>query len=189
MKKLEFPIKTERLQLRPLQISDQHDLLTYYSMEIVSRYLYIEPKNIDKVKEYLQVRIKHTSLQEKGDKLTLAAILPNENRVIGEVSLLLKKPEHHAAEIGYVFNPHYQGHGYASEAAGMMLKIGFEHYNFHRICARCDARNIASYKVMERLGMRREAHHIQNEFINGEWTDELEYAILKDEWLKKHSTK
>ena len=187
MKKLEYPIKTERLILRPLQMSDLHDLLLYYSMEIVTRFLYIEPKNIEEMEDSLQSKIRHTSLQEKGDKLTLAVVLPEENRVIGEVSLFLKKPEHNTAEIGYVFNPDYHGHGYASEAAGMMLKIGFQHYNFHRIFARCDARNIASYKVMERLGMRREAHLIQNEFVKGEWTDELEYAILKDEWLKNHS--
>ena len=185
METLTFPIKTERLFLRPLQLTDLDDLFTYYSREIVTRFLYIDPKTKKEMEEALQTKVNHTFLQEKGDKFTLAVVLSDENRVIGEVSLFLQAPEHNSAEIGYVFNPEYKGHGYASEAAAMMLKIGFEHYKFHRIFARCDARNIASYKVMEHLGMRREAHLIKNEFIKGEWTDELEYAILQEEWQSK----
>jgi RimJ/RimL family protein N-acetyltransferase len=183
MQNINYPIKTDRLLLRPLRMTDLDDLFAYYSMEIVTRFLYIEPKNKEEMKEALEVKINHTSLKAKGDKLTLAVVLPAEDRVIGEVSLFLKKPEHNTAEIGYVFNPDYQGHGYATEAAAMLLKIGFEHFRFHRIFARCDGRNTASYKLMERIGMRREGHFLQNEFVKGEWTDELEYAILRDEWL------
>ena len=183
MENLTFPIQTERLILRPLQLTDLDDLFSYYSREIVTRFLYIDPKNREEMKEALQVKVDHTFLHEKGDKFTLAVVVPDEERVIGEVSLFLKKPEHNGAEIGYVFNPDFHGQGYASEAVAMMLKIGFEHYKFHRIFARCDGRNRASYKVMERMGMRREGHFLQNEFIKGEWTDELEYAMLRDEWL------
>jgi RimJ/RimL family protein N-acetyltransferase len=55
-------------------------------------------------------------------------------------------------------------------------------YEFHQIFGRCDARNVASYRLMERLGMRREAHLIHNELFKGEWSDELVYAILQNEW-------
>jgi RimJ/RimL family protein N-acetyltransferase len=63
-----------------------------------------------------------------------------------------------------------------------MLRLGFEGLGLHRIVGRCDARNRASAKVMERLGMRREAYFRQNEIVRGEWTDELVYAMLADEW-------
>ena len=66
-----------------------------------------------------------------------------------------------------------------------MLALGFGELGFHRIFARCDARNAASYKVMERLGMRREAHFIHNELFKGEWGDEIWYAILQPEWSKR----
>lgn len=189
MCQFDYPIRTERLILRPLLLTDLEELFSYYAQEEVVRYLYMEPKSKAEVHEALQLKINQTNLVEKGDKFTLAVLLTSESKVIGEVHLFLKTPEHKTAEIGYVFNPDYKGHGYASEAAAMMLKIGFEHYNFHRIFARCDARNVASYKVMERLGMRREAHLIQNEFVKGEWTDELEYAILREEWQRKQCAK
>ena len=63
-----------------------------------------------------------------------------------------------------------------------MLRIGFEEVGFHRIVGRLDARNAASAAVLERVGMRREAHLRENEFIKGEWADELIYAMLASEW-------
>ncbi len=63
-----------------------------------------------------------------------------------------------------------------------MLRLGFEELGLHRIIGRCDARNIASGRLMERLEMRREAHLIESEFVKGEWADELVYAILDREW-------
>jgi RimJ/RimL family protein N-acetyltransferase len=64
----------------------------------------------------------------------------------------------------------------------MLLRLGFEGLGLHRIVARCDARNTASARVMERNGMRREAHLLQNQFLKGEWIDELIYAILRGDW-------
>jgi RimJ/RimL family protein N-acetyltransferase len=189
MKKLEFPIKTERLRLRTLELSDLDDLYAYYSREDVSLYLYSKALSKEEVENALKKKTTNIHLQEKGDKLALAVVLSKENKVIGDISLMFTKPEHKGAEIGYIFNPQYQGHGYAIEAAKILLQIGFGYYQFHRIIARCDARNVASYKVMERLGMRREGHFIQNEFVKGEWTDELEYAILREEWQNNNPSK
>ena len=63
-----------------------------------------------------------------------------------------------------------------------MLAIGFDGLGLHRIVGRLDARNRASARVLERLGMRREAHLVENEHVKGEWTDELVYALLAREW-------
>ena len=84
--------------------------------------------------------------------------------------------------MGYVLDPAHQGHGYATEAVREMLRIGFEVAGFHRIAGRLAARNTASAAVLERLGMRREAHLRENEFVKGEWGDELIYAMLAAEW-------
>ena len=72
----------------------------------------------------------------------------------------------------------------ATEAAAALLRLGFEGLGLHRIIGRCDGRNRGSAMVMERNGMRREAHLIENEFVKGEWTDELIYANLRREWEK-----
>ncbi len=182
---LTYPIATERLFLRPYQMTDLDDMHAFYSREDVARYLYTDAQNRETCHKTLQQKIAQNHLSEEKDKLVLAVELRNENKVIGEVLLIWKSKQHRTAEIGYIFHPEHQGLGYASEAATALLKLGFETFNFHRIFARCDARNTGSFQLMERLGMRREAHLIQNEFIKGEWTDELEYAILREEWERK----
>ena len=63
-----------------------------------------------------------------------------------------------------------------------MLRLGFEELDLHRIVGRLDARNTASARVLERLGMRLEAHLRENEFVKGEWVSELIYAVLAGEW-------
>ena len=94
----------------------------------------------------------------------------------------MKSREHHQGEIGYVLHPDHQGNGYATEAAAVMLRLGFEELGLHRIVGRLDARNAASARVLERLGMRLEAHLRENEFVKGEWVSELIYAVLASEW-------
>jgi RimJ/RimL family protein N-acetyltransferase len=113
-----------------------------------------------------------------------ARIVPESGRVIGEISLRVERPEHRQGEIGFVFHPDFHGHGFATEAAAELLRIGFDIEKLHRIIATCDARNAASARVMERLGMRREAHFVHNEIFKGEWGDEFVYAIIEDEWRR-----
>ena len=72
--------------------------------------------------------------------------------------------------------------GLATEAAVALLRLGFEGLGLHRITGHLDARNIASARVLERAGLAREAHLVENEFVKGEWSDELVYAMLRSEW-------
>ena len=85
-------------------------------------------------------------------------------------------------EIGYSFLPEEAGNGYATEAADVMLGLCFTELNAHRVIGRIDARNDASARLLQRLGMRHEAHLRENEFVKGEWTDEIVYAMTEDEW-------
>ena len=98
------------------------------------------------------------------------------------MSLIWRSEEHRIGEVGYLFNPAHAGRGYATEASRALLQVGFEELGLHRIIGRLDVRNAASARVLERLGMRREAHFVQNEWLKGEWTDELVYAMLDREW-------
>lgn len=84
-------------------------------------------------------------------------------------------------QIGFTIAPGYQGRGYATEAARLLAGYPFARGK-HRITACCDARNLASAAVLDRLAMRREGHLRQSTWAKGEWTDELLYALLHDEW-------
>ena len=112
----------------------------------------------------------------------LAAERRDDGRVIGDVSLSLRSVFHRQGEIGFVFHPDVQGRGYGREAATAMLHVAFGEVGLHRVYGRTDARNEASAGLMRRLGMRQEAHLRDNEIFKGEWSDELVFAILEDEW-------
>lgn len=188
-----YPIRTARLLIRPYTDADFDDLYDIQSRPEVARYLYWSPRDRAEVRRSLEERKRVSFLVEEGQGLTLAVELreaecaagrsrTGRGTVIGDVLLLWTSRQHRQGEVGYIFHPDYGGRGYATEAAEVMLQLGFEQLGLHRIIGRLDARNQASARVLERLGMRREAHFVQNEFVKGEWTDELVYAILATEW-------
>jgi RimJ/RimL family protein N-acetyltransferase len=101
---------------------------------------------------------------------------------VGDVVLELVSEEHRTGEIGYIVHPDHHGHGYATEAGRAVLRVAFEDLRLHRVTGRLDARNVASARVLEKLGMRREALLVENELVKGEWQSELVYAILDRQW-------
>jgi RimJ/RimL family protein N-acetyltransferase len=177
-----YPILTRRLLLRPFAMDDLAGLHAIQSRLDVTRYLMWGPRSLAEVRKVLAKRARTTTLEDEGDALNLAMTLPESGALVGDVSLRWVSAEHRQGEIGFVLHPDHHGKGFAGEAGAVMLRLGFEGLGLHRVVGRCDARNTASAKVMERLGMRREAHFRQNEIVKGEWTDELVYAMLADEW-------
>jgi RimJ/RimL family protein N-acetyltransferase len=178
----EYPVRTQRLLLRPYAPGDVDALYAYHRLPEVARYLERGPLSRAQVQAMVEQRAACSALTEPGQALALAAELAETGDLAGNCVLFWRSQEHQGGEVGYVFNPAYHGRGLATEAAAALLRLGFEGLALHRIVARCDARNTGSVRVLERLGMRREAHLVQNEFIKGEWTDELIYAILRSEW-------
>lgn len=177
-----YPIRTKRLLIRPFIERDLDDLFAIQSREDVTRYLYWSPRDRDEVGQVLKEWTVPPAMDTEGQSLVLAAELQKSSRVIGSLFLFQRSVEHQQGEIGFVFNPDHQGQGLATEGAFELFRIGFEGLNLHRLYGRCDGRNQASARLMERLGMRQEAHLIQNERVKGEWTDELVFAILAEEW-------
>ena len=117
--------------------------------------------------------------------MTLAVERSQDGSVLGEVLLKVASTAALQGELGYIFDPAHAGAGYATEAAGEMLRAGFEGIGFHRIFARIDTQNHGSVKVAERLGLRREAHFRQNDRHDGRWGDEFVYARLAEEWSQR----
>lgn len=175
-------IETERLLLRPYREDDFDALRAILEREDVARYLYSEAMSADEVREALAKRLKRTTFEQDGDSLGLAAVRKDTGELIGDLLLMLISTTHQQGEIGYIFHPGHGGQGFATEGARELLRLGFERYHLHRIVGRLDGRNTASARLLERLGMRREAHLVQNEIVKGAWTDEVIYAMLASEW-------
>lgn len=142
----------------------------------------------DVIAERLRGSWSRRKIAAEGDALTLGVELRETGRVIGDVVLFLRSAEHRGGEAGWVSDPAHSGHGYATEAAHALLHLAFEELGLHRVTARVDSRNEASLRLAARLGMRREAHLISNEWFKGEWSDEIALALLEDEWAAQHPT-
>jgi len=178
----EYPIRTGRLLLRPFAVGDVDALYAYYRLPEVHRYLYSQARNRAEVEALVAERAGATALTEAGQELHLVAELADTGEVVGHCVFFWRSEQHQKGEIGYTFNPSYHGRGLATEAAVALLRLGFEGLGLHRITGHLDASNTASARVLERTGMRIEAHLVENEFVKGEWSDEFVYAMLRSEW-------
>jgi RimJ/RimL family protein N-acetyltransferase len=181
-----YPIRGERLMLRPLTRRDADGLLAYRSREDVCRYVPFEPMTREIISERLAGPWARTELWSEGQSLTLGAEVMRTGELAGDCILFWHSREHAGGEVGYVFNPSLGGRGYATEAVTMMLGLGFEELGLHRIIARIDERNEPSARLARRVGMRQEARLVDNELFKGEWCTELDYAMLAAEWHSAH---
>ena len=177
-----YPICSARLLLRPLTEADVDDLVEYRSIPEVCRYVPFEPQTAEDVIARISGAWRPQTIDQEGDAIILGAELMESGKLIGDVMLRWLSAEHSCGEIGYVFSPAYSGRGYAAEAAHAGLHLAFDDLGLHRVIARVDARNSASARLAIRLGMRQEAHLVENEWFKGEWTDEIDFAMLAQEW-------
>ena len=178
----EYPIRTARLLLRPFNRGDVDAVYSYRSRPDVAEFLFDEPMSHEECAEAVRTRSGQIAFSAEGDKILLAVERMDDSRLIGEVSLIWRSVADQQAEVGYILHPDAQGRGYATEAVSALFDFAFGPVGVHRIYARCDARNAGSAKVMERLGMRREAHFRDHMRFKGRWDEELYYAILDQEW-------
>lgn len=182
MVQLARPTRTRRLVLRRFEPGDLDDLALILADETVNRYLYSEPRGRDEAQAILERRIARAEEVTDDNLLHVAVVLPESSRLIGEFMLRWKEDEHRQGEIGGSLHPDFHGLGYASEVYTALLELAFVTYRLHRVVGRCDARNAASIRSLEKAGLVREAHFIENEFVKGEWTDEVVLAIRASAW-------
>lgn len=179
----DYPLTTERLRLRPFTRGDVDAVFAYRSREDVAQYLFDAPLSREECALAIQQRTLQLALDQDDDRIILAVETREDNVLVGEVSLILRSLEARQGELGWVFHPDHQGRGYATEASAHLLELAFGGADLHRVYARCDARNDGSWRLMERLGMRREAHFREHGLFKGGWDEEFYYAILRREWL------
>lgn len=180
-------LTTERLLLREFTAEDWPDVYAYRADPEVVRYLPFGPASVEEVQEHL-ARCMALARSHPRHVYELAVVVRDEGRIIGSCTLALLDYEPRHAAFSYLFNRCYWGRGYATEAMQALFEYGFAVLGLHRIADTCDARNGASVRVMEKLGMRREAHYRETIWDGAAWHDEYGYAILAREWRALKAT-
>ncbi len=176
-------LKTKRLVLRKMAVSDCFDMYDYAKLKEVTEFLTWSPHpDIEYTKEYLKSLPNH---YKKGEFYDWAVILADEEKMIGTCGFTRFHLPNNSAEIGYVINPEYRDKGIAAEAATAVLEYGFTTLGLNRIEARYMTGNLASRRVMEKLGMTFEGMSRSSLFVKGAYRDVGTCAILKDEFVKK----
>ena len=183
MTELNLPLRTDRLVLRRFEAGDLDAFYAYHSLPETARFLPGEAKSYTKSMESVG-KYANFVFEKEGDWICLAIEAADSPGLLGEV-VLKWLPGCGQAEIGWSLAPAARGKGIASEAAGALLKLGFEELGFHRIDAKLDALNTASATLCERLGMRLESTQVDKWHYKGQWATEVVYAILADEWKSR----
>jgi RimJ/RimL family protein N-acetyltransferase len=178
-----WPVTTDRLTLRPVVPDDAGAFLSWRASADVVRYMYQPPWDRPTAEAKLRTW-SSAPFEDVGDVLVLAVELGGD--VVGE-AMLKWAAGPRQAEVGYALHPDVGGRGLATEAARATLRLAFVTYGFHRVYARIDEENLASVRVVERLGMRQEARLVESDLRDGGWSTELVYAILDREHLRPDS--
>lgn len=174
-------METERLVVRRFTPDDWKDLYEYLSQEEVVRF---EPYEV-----FTEEASKEEAINRSNNKAFWAICLKESKKLIGNI--YLSKQEFDTWELGYVFNKNYQNKGYATESARFLIDNIFRNHNARRVIAMCSPLNTSSWKLLERLGLRREGYLIQNIYFkkdernNPIWLDTYEYGILSHEWFER----
>ncbi len=178
-----WPVRTARLSIRRANESDLDAIWRFRRLESVSQWLTSAPSTIEQYRE---------KFLEPG-RLDTFLVVELDGEVIGELMLKIEdgwaqwevaaEAEGVQAELGWSMDPDCGGHGYATEAVNALIEICFEHLGLRRVTAQCFADNVASWRLMERIGMRREFHTVRDSLHrSGQWLDGLGYALLAEEW-------
>lgn len=175
-----LPITTERLVLRRYTQDDLQDVLEFASQASVARVTSanIEPTE-EGIRRYIDLQNSYQPF-EKDKVFDLAIERKEDGKVIGLLTLICR--DHRQGTIGWALGAEHRGHGYATEAAEALMDYGFRSLGLHRIQADTSSGNSDSWRLMERLGMRREAQLREAVYREGEWLDTYIYAVLADEW-------
>jgi RimJ/RimL family protein N-acetyltransferase len=184
---LERPLHTERLTLRPATADDTEPTWGYRRLEAVNEWLTGCPSDLPAYRELFSepARLATTVIVTLGDDLAAP--------VIGDFMLrredawaqleVADRARGTQAELGWVLDPARSGQGYATEAVRELLRHCFQDLGVRRAVSSCFLDNDTSWRLMERVGMRREVHAVRESLHrSGRWVDTVGYAVLAEEW-------
>lgn len=182
---LSWPKRTERLAVRPAVEEDLDALWAIRRQESVGRWMTHASQDWEVFRDRMA----------EPESLARTMVLQLDEVIIGDLYVAVEDAWSQGevreqargvqAEIGWCLDPAYEGHGYGTEAAWELVRICFADLGLRRVTAACFADNEPSWRLMERVGMRREAHNVKDSLHrNGQWCDGLVYALLADEWRR-----
>ena len=180
-----WPVRTERLSLRPATPDDVDATWPHRGHPEANRWITRAPLSLEQ----------HRREFGTEESLAKTILIELDGEVIGDLMCSIEDAWAQAevreravgvqAELGWVLHPDHAGRGYATEAVRELMRICFEDLGLRRVIALCFADNVSSWRLMERLGMRREQHTIRESLHrSGEWLDGLGYAMLAEEWAE-----
>lgn len=170
-------LNTKRLVLRQMLESDFESYCDYALDEKVMQYI-MPIGTLEEIKQHFNGYADAWDAQE-GKWMGLAVQLKDTGDLIGDIGFRYKSKEHQQIELGYKFNKNYHGKGYGSEAMDAFVNHIDQNWDFHKLVAYCDPRNTASFKLMQRYGMKQEGLFKEHFKFGDEWQDELAYGVLK----------
>lgn len=179
-------LESERLTLRAFKESDIHnihEMLQKPESTVFNPSSYSNDKN--ETQKLINTWKSEAEAGENRKKFTFLIETNRDHTFVGIIGIDIIKPHYKNAETWYKLSPEIWGKGYATEALEKIIQFGFEELKLHRIEAGCAVDNIASYKVMEKSGMIREAHRRKLLPLKSGWSDNYEYAILEEDYFSK----
>jgi RimJ/RimL family protein N-acetyltransferase len=174
-------IQTARLRLRRFTEADLPAFIAYRNDPEVARYQSWDGITEGEARAFIAA-MREAQPGTPRDWFQFAIALKDSDALIGDVGLYVRGDDPRLGEIGYTLARDQQGHGYATEAVRALLDYAFATLTLHRVTASADCRNAPSFKLLERVGMRREGQFLQHAWYKGEWCDEYLYAMLRSDW-------
>ena len=174
-------LTTQRLLMREFSADDGSAVLEYQGKPLYLRYYEYSERTPADVREFVDMFL----AQQREDprlRYQLAVVIGATGQLIGSCGIRMRCAAAHEGDLGYELDPAFWGQGYATEAARTMVQFGFDYLGLHRIWSWCIAENVASARVLEKLGMRQEGRLRESEHFKGRWWDTLLYGILEHEF-------
>jgi aminoglycoside 6'-N-acetyltransferase len=177
-------LATDRLMIRRFEAADASAFAAYRSVPAVARYQSwdIPFARVQAEQFIAALATSHPDTPEQWFQFAVTETA--SGRLLGDLAATTER-DPRLARIGFTLAPDAQGHGFATEAVTALVDYLVHVRGKHRIAAECDVRNAGSVALLERVGMRREAHHRRSVWWKGEWTDEFGYAVLAEEWCAR----
>ncbi len=173
---------TDRLVIRQFGLEDIQPFYEYRANPVVAQFQSWDNYTVQDAESFVSRQMAFTPNQP-GTWFQFAIALAHSDQLIGDCALHTLLDEPRIVEIGFTLAPEHQGNGYIHEALAALFHYIFHTLEKHKVIAFADVRNEKSIRVLERVGMRREGHLLQNFMSKGQWVDEYQYAMLQSEWL------
>ncbi|WP_345042166.1 GNAT family protein [Georgenia daeguensis] len=187
---LTWPLRTERLEIRPATPPDAEATWRYRRLDAVNHWLTRAPATLEAYREHFA----------DPESLAKTLVVERTGEVIGDLMVAVEdawaqvevaeRARAVQAELGWALHPDHTGRGYATEAVRELIRLCFEDLGLRRVMANCFAENEASWRLMERVGMRRELYTVRESLHRSRgWLDGMGYALLRDEWAQRGGTR